>query len=412
MKPHCFALLIAVVSTVLTVSSRGSNATVIFGNSGLVGGSRWDVAPRYVSGNERSLDGGLRYSLQGGSYEAFRDLLSWQGAAPDVADFQAAVEAAFEAWTVYDPASGLRSDLEFVPDLGTPVVGPGAGGTVNIAGAEIDLLATDDGYLWNPGDSSQRGETYFSTTGITNVELTSGITGYVAYAIAGADIKFNNDPSAHWTLPVFQTILTHEIGHTIGLGDVDVASTYGKFLDDNYDGTNSATALATLTNSWAGLVNPLNPSLSPLALYSVANGNPGVDTPGVDILMETNIPGALFGNPYPLQNDDFGGRQFLYPDLVGDITGDAAVDVGDFTLWADDFGETGDGLAADFNADNRVDIGDFTIWADHFGTGLSPDNDGDTIVVPEPAGFSLLVIGLFAVLVYGARRRVGWREVR
>ena len=26
---------------------------------------------------ERSLDGGLRYSLQGGSYQAYRDLFSW-----------------------------------------------------------------------------------------------------------------------------------------------------------------------------------------------------------------------------------------------------------------------------------------------------------------------------------------------
>ena len=31
------------------------------------------------------------------------------------------------------------------------------------------------------------------------------------------------------------------------------------FIDDNYDGSTSATALATLTNSWALLVNPFNP---------------------------------------------------------------------------------------------------------------------------------------------------------
>ena len=102
----------------------------------------------------------------------------------------------------------------------------------------------------------------------------------------------------------------------MGLGDVDTDINFGLFIDDNFDGTTSATALATLTNPWAQLVNPINPAASPLALFNVADGNPGVDTPGIDILMETNIPGALEGDPTPLQNDDFGGRQFLYPVVV------------------------------------------------------------------------------------------------
>ena len=344
-RPFIAALVVAAL-TILGISPAGSSAAVIFGNSGLSWGSRWDAAPRTISGRERSLDGGLRYSLQGGSYEAFRDLFSWQGAPPGVAEFQAADEDALEAWTIFGPASQLRSDLEFTEDLGTAVVGPASGGKVNLAGAEIDLLATNNGFLWNPGDSSQRAEAYFGTSGLSNVTLTSGVSNYTAFAISGSDIKINNDPSALWSLPVFQTVLTHEIGHTIGLGDVDISSSFGKFIDDNYDDTNSATALATLTNSWASLVNPLDPADSPLALYSVANSDPGFDTPGVDILMETNIPASLFGDPFPLRNDDFGGRQFLYPDLIGDISGDAQVDLGDFTLWANAFGTTGAGLPA------------------------------------------------------------------
>ena len=114
-------------------------------------------------------------------------------------------------------------------------------------------------------------------------------------------------------LDAFRLILTHEMGHAIGLGDVDVHGENGRFIDDNYDPTSSATALATLTNSWAGLVDTADPSASPLALFTVADGDPGVDTLGVDILMETRIPNVLLGNLTPLQNDDFGGRQFLYP---------------------------------------------------------------------------------------------------
>src|SRR6478672_4646551 len=90
------------------------------------GGSRWDAAPRTIniSGTnfERSLNGGLRYSLQGGSFQAYRDLFAWN-AVPSVANFQTAVQQAFDAWKATDPVSGLGSSLTFVPDLATPVVG-------------------------------------------------------------------------------------------------------------------------------------------------------------------------------------------------------------------------------------------------------------------------------------------------
>src|SRR5690242_16734548 len=78
----------------------------IFSNVGLAGGARWDAAPRTITGNERSLDGGLRFSLEGGSFEAFRDMFQWTSV-PTVANFQLAVENAFAAWTSVDPVSGL-----------------------------------------------------------------------------------------------------------------------------------------------------------------------------------------------------------------------------------------------------------------------------------------------------------------
>lgn len=107
--------------------------------------------------------------------------------------------------------------------------------------------------------------------------------------------------------------MTHEIGHALGLGDVEFGINPGIFIDDNFDGSDRATALATLTNSWAGLVDPFNPAASPLSLFDVQDADPGVDTPGVDILMESFIPDALIGDPTSLRNDDYGGRQFLYP---------------------------------------------------------------------------------------------------
>lgn len=294
------------------IMSSRAEAAGVYGNTGLAGGFRWDAAPRNIGGFERSLAGGIRYSLQGGSYQAYRDLFTWN-VVPTVPVFQQTIQEAFAAWTIVDPASGLGTNLSFLPDLATSVVGTGAGG-INTAGAEIDLLATLDANSWNPGDPGTRAESFFNASG-SSLTLTSGTAGYAAGAISGADITINRNPQAVYSLDVFRLLLSHEIGHALGLADVDVQSgPAGNFIDDNYNGTSNATALATLTNSWAGLVNPLNPAASAgLSLYTVANGAPGIDTTGVNILMESEGLGGQFGNLFPLSNDDFGGRQFLYP---------------------------------------------------------------------------------------------------
>jgi hypothetical protein len=109
-----------------------------------------------MSGLERSLNGGLRFSLQGGSYQAYRDLFTWSGTAPSVVSFEQAVLEAFSLWTLPDPQTGLGSTLSFVPDLATPVSTTVTAGVR--LGAEIDLLGTIDGTLWNPGDPGTRAE--------------------------------------------------------------------------------------------------------------------------------------------------------------------------------------------------------------------------------------------------------------
>jgi hypothetical protein len=308
---------------ILWCAAAPARAGVIFGLTGasLAGGYRWDADPLTISIGgttyERSLDGGLRYSLESGSYEGFRNMFTWS-IVPTVEDFIQAVGAAFGAWTAVDPVTGLGTALSFIADLGTPVEGTAFGGGLNSAGAEIDILASFDGNLWNPGNTSPQAETYFTTTA-TLATLTSGVTGYAgARSIAGADITINNNPGAVYSLDLFRRLLTHEIGHAIGLGDVEGDLNPGTFIDDNFDGSSSALALATLTNSWASLVNPLDPAASPLRRFTVPPGNPGTTTPGVDLLMESRGLGIGASNPVtklvPLTNDDFGSRQFLYPD--------------------------------------------------------------------------------------------------
>jgi hypothetical protein len=323
-------LVSALVAAFLWALAGPAAAGVIFNFSdgALGGGSRWDAAPRIVNLGgtnwERSLDDGLRYSVQGGSFEAYRDLFGWQGGAPSVPAFQAAVQQAFDAWTVVDPATGLTSQLSFVPDLAISVVGFNAGsGGLDRRGAEIDLFGSNDAFFWDVGNNGTQGEARFGDISST-VTLTSGTANYAgSRAISGADIILNSNSGALYTLDLFRRLLTHEIGHTIGLGDVEGAinpPNSPRFIDDNFDPANSATALATLTNSWALLVDPLDPSNSPLQRYNVPFADPGTTTPGVDILMESNGLGIAAGNPLtnltPLTNDDYGTRQFLYPSLV------------------------------------------------------------------------------------------------
>ncbi len=306
----------------LCFSSQSALGGVIFSasGSGLVGGSRWDAAPRTIGGvGERSMNGGLRYSLQGGSFQAYRDLFTWN-TVPSVAQFQTAVEQAFSAWSAPDPVSGLTSKVLFNADLSTIVVGSNTGsGGVSVSGAEIDLFGSTDAGFWNVGNSGTQGETRFGGIGST-VTLTSGVPNYPGtFAISGADIIINSNPQAVYNLDLFRRLLSHEIGHAIGLGDVENSINASRFIDDNFDGTNSTTIVSTLNNSWTSLVNPLDPANSAgLSVYTVPDS--ATSTAGVNILMESFGLGIAAGNPtsnlFPLSNDDYGIRQFLYPSLT------------------------------------------------------------------------------------------------
>lgn len=281
---------------------------------------RWDAAPRFIGGEERSLEGGLRYSIETGSYADLRDQFLWVPFAPTTEDFAAAIGRAFEHWTLVDPETGLPGAVYFVEDLATPAVDaagirglPGSFIGVN-PGAEIDLFAE----IPHAGPQFGASVIFFMDAVESDLTLTSGTTGYPGLAIAGADIRIN--PGFAWSLRGFEVLLTHEIGHALGLADLEAQTTPGvvsAFLDDNYDPTSSVTAAATLQNSFALEIDPYDPDLSPLLVFEPSlNGDPGLLTNGVELLMESDdIFALLFAEP-KLQNDEFAGRQFLYPVVV------------------------------------------------------------------------------------------------
>ncbi len=264
--------------------------------------SRWDASPT----KSRGLDGGLTYNVGNAffntsGYAAFASQFTFSDGS-DAAAVQSAVESALGAWTAIDPTTNYEAGFAF-----TDAVGGAFNGFAPGAGAEIDILG--QGF----GDSNPRGFTNRTVSG-TVVRLTSDVAAGGGAAINGADIALNTN--ATWTAEVFAAVLTHELGIALGLNDVDVVGgggTLPPFYDDNYDGTNPTTAFETLTNSWADQIDPFDPEGSPVVrTFNVANGEPGFDTPGVDIVLETQIPVSLQTNLI-LSNDDFAGRQFLYP---------------------------------------------------------------------------------------------------
>jgi autotransporter-associated beta strand protein len=69
--------------------------------------------------------------------------------------------------------------------------------------------------------------------------------------------------------------------------------------------------------------------------------------------------------------------------ILGDINCDGIVDIRDYGLWRQAFGQPGAGNRADLNQDGIVDIRDYGLWRQHFGESTPPDRRSGG---PLPAG--------------------------
>ena len=81
---------------------------------------------------------------------------------------------------------------------------------------------------------------------------------------------------------------------------------------------------------------------------------------------------------------------------AGDANNDGFVDVGDLGILSSNWGDSGASWEmGDFNDDELVDVGDLGVLAGNWG--WSRFEGGSSAYIPEPAGFSLLILGWIAL---------------
>ena len=124
--------------------------------------------------------------------------------------------------------------------------------------------------------------------------------------------------------------------------------------------------------------------------------------------MESRIPQVFFNQSQAeLRNDDFGGRQFLYPQLstlFGDLDGNGGLDVVDIDLLTAAALSDESHVRFDLNQDGSVDGNDRTVWVGQaFGTTLGDSNlDGRF----DSSDF----VKVFAAGRFETNRDAGWGE--
>jgi len=212
----------------------------------------------------------------------------------------------------------------------------------------------------------------------------------------GGSIAFNSNAGVSWHFgPTdagldsgesdFLSVALHEVGHVLGIGTADS-------WDALVSGTSFTGSVSVAEYDLGGNV-PLDDDLRHWANGTSDGGNETAMDPSL-----TTGTRKLFTELDFAALDDI-GWDILPPPIPGDGNGDGMVDAGDYTIWANNFAQTGVAVPGDYNDDLLVDAGDYTTWANNFGAG-SPS---PLAAVPEPSSFALSLVALLSML-FAARR--------
>jgi hypothetical protein len=147
----------------------------------------------------------------------------------------------------------------------------------------------------------------------------------------------------------------------------------GRPLQSQGSNLSSDTTCATSFTA-AGDQNNVNPLLGPLQ----DNGGPTQTqallqgSPAVNAVTAGNCPPPSTGQRGVTRPQgsacDIGAYEFQPATIIpGDINLDGIVDVRDYGIWRQNFGQTNCGNPADLDGNCTVDIRDYGIWRQHFG---------------------------------------------
>ncbi|NEQ11372.1 MAG: PEP-CTERM sorting domain-containing protein [Moorea sp. SIO4E2] len=268
---------------------------------------RWDSVNRIDGvGTNRSLVNGLEYNFQGGSIENFFNFFTFEPFTT-LTQFTKAINSGFAQWANNSSVSFTKVDI--------PVVNTEGISGNRIQGTEIDILAglpvgsVDFGGVTRIWGVDQK-------TRLTNGFSSDNSGLFPSSRIYAVDLFMNNNIT--WKLSDWQATFTHELGHALGLGDVELAFS---FFDNN------KTINDFLPINQNGDVRENLIDLGDLTIDATSG-----------ILMRSRFTGLT-----ELQNDDIGGIQFLYPTNVpepGTLVGLLAVVTGlGFTRYKYKFNE-------------------------------------------------------------------------
>src|SRR4051794_27589636 len=82
------------------------------------------------------------------------------------------------------------------------------------------------------------------------------------------------------------------------------------------------------------------------------------------------------------------GRAGQSPTILGDINNDGIVDIRDYGVWRQNFGQTNCGNPADLNGDCIVDIRDYGIWRQNFGQSTGAASPAQLGALPRRVAIS------------------------
>jgi hypothetical protein len=174
------------------------------------------------------------------------------------------------------------------------------------------------------------------------------------------------------------------------ISTVDPVSTSGNYHPAGTGGDRSGTTIPIHATGPAVAPRLADGSLPFLDFLRLAPGSHLIDA-GVDV-----------GLPYNGVAPDLGWLETAaaVPVLFGDYNDDHVVDAADYSVWRNNLDASVD-LPNDETPD-LVDAGDYLVWKAHFGETLAGSSGLSGSVVPEPAGFVMLLVAAVAAIL--ARR--------